>query len=97
MMHPKNRSFIVNTDYAVTSESNMFCMPCAIFDTTETGIVLAKCYGPMNEAAIPLRKAIPVKSGMKSITAAIAGKPYPVGTPVPVMEMSKKAQKKAKL
>jgi hypothetical protein len=34
---------------------------------------------------------------MKSITAAIAGKPYPVGTPVPVMEMSKKAQKKAKL
>jgi hypothetical protein len=96
MMHPENRSFIVNTDYAVTSESNMFCMPCAIFDTTETGIVLAKCYGPMNEAAIPLRKAIPVKSGMKSITAAIEGKPYPVGTPVPVMEMSKKAQKKAK-
>ena len=93
MMHPENRSFIVNTDYAVTSESNMFCMPCAIFDTTETGIVLAKCYGPMNEAAIPLRKAIPVKSGMKSITAAIEGKPYPVGTPVPVMEMSKKEQK----
>ena len=97
MMHPKNRSFIVNTDYAVTSESNMFCMPCEVFDTTETGIVLAKCYGPMNEAAVPLRRAIDVKTGMKSITAAIAGKPYPVGTPVPVMEMSKKAQKKAKL
>lgn len=94
MMHPENRSFIVNTDYAATSESNMFCMPCAIFDTTETGIVLAKCYGPMNEAAIPLRKAISVTSGMKSITAAIEGKPYPVGTPVPVMEMSKKAQAK---
>jgi hypothetical protein len=31
---------------------------------------------------------------MKSITAAIEGKPYPVGTPVPVMEMSKKAQAK---
>jgi hypothetical protein len=94
MMHPENRSFIVNTDYPATSESNMFCMPCAIFDTTETGIVLAKCYGPMNEAAIPLRKAIKVTSGMKSITAAIEGKPYPVGTPVPVMEMSKKAQAK---
>ena len=94
MMHPENRSFIVNTDYPATSESNMFCMPCAIFDTTETGIVLAKCYGPMNEAAIPLRKAISVTSGMKSITAAIEGKPYPVGTPVPVMEMSKKAQAK---
>ena len=94
MMHPENRSFIVNTDYPATSESNMFCMPCAIFDTTETGIVLAKCYGPMNEAAIPLRKAIKVTNGMKSITAAIEGKPYPVGTPVPVMEMSKKAQAK---
>ena len=94
MMHPENRSFIVNTDYPATSESNMFCMPCAIFDTTETGIVLAKCYGPMNEAAIPLRKAIKVTSGMKSITAATEGKPYPVGTPVPVMEMSKKAQAK---
>ena len=94
MMHPENRSFIVNTDYPATSESNMFCMPCAIFDTTETGIVLAKCYGPMNEAAIPLRKAIRVTTGMKSITAAIEGKPYPVGTPVPVMEMSKKAQAK---
>lgn len=94
MMHPENRSFIVNTDYPATSESNMFCMPCAIFDTTETGIVLAKCYGPMNEAAIPLRKAIKVTNGMKSITAAIEGKPYPVGTPVPVMEMSKKVQAK---
>ena len=94
MMHPENRSFIVNTDYPATSESNMFCMPCAIFDTTETGIVLAKCYGPMNEAAIPLRKTIKVTNGMKSITAAIEGKPYPVGTPVPVMEMSKKAQAK---
>ena len=83
MMKPNNRAFIVNTDSPHTSESNMFCMPCQIIDTTETGIILARCFGPLNEAAVPLRKAIPVKSGMKSITAAIEGKPYPVGTPIP--------------
>mgnify|MGYP001024458841 FL=1 len=89
MMKPGNRSFIVNTDSAHTSESNMFCMPCQIIDTTDEGIILAECFGPLNEAAVPLRKAIPVKSGMKSITAAIEGKPYPVGTPIPLMELGK--------
>ena len=89
MIKPGNRSFIVNTDSAHTSESNMFCMPCQIIDTTDEGIILAECFGPLNEAAVPLRKAIPVKSGMKSITAAIEGKPYPVGTPIPLMELGK--------
>ena len=83
MLPPGNRSFTVNTDNPATSESNMFCLPCQIVDTTDTGIILAKCYGPLNEAAIPLRKAIPVKTGMTSITAAMNGKPYPVGTPIP--------------
>jgi hypothetical protein len=96
LLPPANRSFIVNTDSASTSESNMFCMPGVIFDTTSTGIVLAKCYGPLNEAAVPLRKAIPVKSGMKSITAAKIGAPYPVGTPIPVMELSKDIESKQK-
>jgi hypothetical protein len=91
---PTNRAFIVNTDSIATSESNMFCMPGIIFDTTSTGIVLAKCYGPLNEAAVPLRKAIPVKSGMKSITAAKLGAPYPVGTPIPIMELSKDIEEK---
>tara|TARA_R110000822_G_scaffold73498_3_gene176608 strand:- start:74 stop:754 length:681 start_codon:yes stop_codon:yes gene_type:complete len=89
MMKPGNRAFIVNTDSAHTSESNMFCMPCQIIDTTDEGVILAACYGPLNEAAVPLRKAIPVTSGMESITAAIPGKPYPVGTPIPLMELSK--------
>jgi hypothetical protein len=96
LLPPANRSFIVNTDSAATSESNMFCMPGVIFDTTSTGIILAKCYGPLNEAAVPLRKAIPVKSGMKSITAAKKGAPYPVGTPIPVMELSKDVESKHK-
>jgi len=94
LLPPTNRAFIVNTDSIATSESNMFCMPGIIFDTTSTGIILAKCYGPLNEAAVPLRKAIPVKSGMKSITAAKLGAPYPVGTPIPIMELSKDIEEK---
>ena len=94
LLPPTNRAFIVNTDSLATSESNMFCMPGIIFDTTSTGIILAKCYGPLNEAAVPLRKAIPVKSGMKSITAAKQGAPYPVGTPIPIMELSKDIEEK---
>jgi hypothetical protein len=94
LMTPKNRAFVINLDSPSTSESNMFAMPGIIFDTTSTGIVLAKVYGPLNEAAVPLRKAIPVVNGMTSITAAKVGFPYPVGTPIPVAEYSKELQKK---
>lgn len=92
LLPPVNRAFVINLDSPSTSESNMFAMPGIIFDTTSTGIVLAKVYGPLNEAALPLRKAIPVKSGMTSVTAAKEGFPYPVGTPVPVIELSKDLQ-----
>jgi len=68
--------------------SNMFAMPGRIVDTLDNGIILAECFGPLNEAAVPLRKAVPVKSGMKSITAAKENAPYPVGTPIPVMKLS---------
>ena len=81
---PVNRSFVVNTDADSTSMSNMFAMPCEIIDTLENGIILSKCYGPLNEAAVPLRTAIEVKTGMTSVTAAKKGFPYPVGTPIPV-------------
>ena len=96
LMKPINRSFIINTDNPSTSESNMFAMPGIIFDTTSNGIVLAKVYGPLNEAAVPLRKAIPVENGMTSVTAAKLGFPYPVGTPIPIINLSKKLQKKTK-
>jgi len=96
LLPPVNRSFVVNLDSPSTSESNMFAMPGIIFDTTDSGIVLAKVYGPLNEAAVPLRKAVPVESGMTSITAAKEGSPYPVGTPVPVSNLSKQLQKKEK-
>lgn len=96
LLPPVNRSFVVNLDSPSTSESNMFAMPGIIFDTTASGIVLAKVYGPLNEAAVPLRIAVPVVSGMTSITAAKEGSPYPVGTPVPVSNLSKQLQKKEK-
>gem|GEM_PF-811954 len=83
MMAPVNRSFTIDTSNPATSESNMFAMPGIIFDTTETGIVLAKVYGPLNEDALPLRIAIPVQDGETSVTAAKEGAPYPVGTPIP--------------
>ena len=94
MMSPKNRSFVINMESPNTSESNMFAMPGVVFDTTSTGIVLAKVYGPLNEAAVPLRKAVPTKNGQTSVTAAKVGFPYPVGTPIPVAEYSKELQKK---
>jgi hypothetical protein len=96
LLTPVNRSFVINLDSSATSESNMFAMPGIIFDTTSTGIVLAKVYGPLNEAAVPLRVAVPVKNGQTSVTAAKTGFPYPVGTPVPVSEYSKELQKKQK-
>ena len=83
-MAPHNRAFTIDMSSPETSESNMFAMPGVIFDTTSTGIILAKCYGPLNEAAVPLRKAAPVKNGETSVTAAKLGSPYPVGTPIPV-------------
>ena len=96
MATPVNRSFVINMDSPSTSESNMFAMPGIVFDTTSSGIVLAKVYGPLNEAAIPLRVAVPVKNGQTSVTAAKLGFPYPVGTPIPVSEYSKELQKKKK-
>ena len=83
MMHPVNRKFTIDMSKPSTSESNMFAMPGIIFDTTETGIILSKVYGPLNESAIPLRKAVPVKNGQTAITAAKKGAPYPVGQPIP--------------
>jgi hypothetical protein len=96
LLPPVNRSFVINLDSPSTSESNMFARPGVIIDTTDTGIILAKVYGPLNEAAVTLRKAIPVKSGMKSITAAKEGFPYPVGTPIPVSNLSKQLQENKK-
>jgi len=77
-----NRSFIVS-DTLGGGMSNMFCMPCKVWKEVN-GVTLVKCYGPLNEAAIPLKKALRVHKGQTSITQAPVGAPYPVGTIIPV-------------
>ena len=79
-----NRSFVVS-DTLGGGMSNMFCMPCKVWKEVN-GVTLVKCYGPLNEAAIPLRKALRVHKGQTSITQAPVGAPYPVGTIIPVKD-----------
>ena len=88
---PVNRSFTIDMSSPPTSESDMFQMPCEIWKT-ENGILLSKCYGPLNHMALPLRKPFPTEDGQISITAAKEGFPYPVGTPVSLVELSKDLQ-----
>ena len=76
-----NRSFVIG-DTPSTQMSNMFCMPCRIFKTVN-GVELAECVGPLNEMALPLRRALMVHEGQTSITQAPEGSPYPVGTVIP--------------
>lgn len=85
-----NRSFVVSRE-PTEAMSNMFCMPCEIWKEVN-GVTLAKCYGPVNEAAVPLRRALRVLPGMTSITQAPVGTTYSVGTPIPVVnsELNKK-------
>lgn len=81
-----NRSFIVTREPG-GGMSNMFCMPCKVLPNKINGVTLAECYGPINEAAVPLRRAIRVHPGQKSITQAPLGAPYPVGTIIPVTDI----------
>jgi hypothetical protein len=81
-----NRSFIVTREPG-GGMSNMFCMPCKVLPNKINGVTLAECYGPINEAAVPLRRAIRVHPGQKSITQAPLGALYPVGTIIPVTDI----------
>ena len=79
-----NRTF-VTTNAPGGGMSNMWCMPCRIWKR-ENGVTLAKCYGPINEAAFPLRRAKRVRAGKTSVTQAPIGAPNPVGTVIPVAD-----------
>ena len=85
MMVPDNREFVIDMSSPSTSESDMFQMPCEIWKT-ENGILLSKCYGPLNHMAVPLRKPFSTQDGQTSVTAAPVGAPYPVGTPIPTQD-----------
>jgi hypothetical protein len=76
-----NRSFVVSKTQGM---SNMFCMPCKILKDKVNGVTLAECFGPINEAAVPLRRALRVVEGETSITQAAEGASYPVGTIIPM-------------
>jgi hypothetical protein len=78
-----NRSFVVSKTQGM---SNMFCMPCKVLKDKVNGVTLAECLGPLNEAAVPLRRAMRVVNGETSITQAPVGATYPVGTIIPVQE-----------
>jgi hypothetical protein len=79
-----NRSFVIG-DTPTTQMSNMFCMPCKVIKSVN-GVELAECFGPLNEAAIPLRRAVSVKPGETSVTQAPEGATYPVGTIIPSLD-----------
>ena len=76
-----NRSFVITKTQGM---SNMFCMPCKVLKDKVNGVTLAECLGPINEAAIPLRRALRVVDGETSITQAPVGATYPVGTIIPM-------------
>jgi len=78
-----NRSFVITKTQGM---SNMFCMPCKVLEEKVNGVTLAECYGPINEAAVPLRRSFRVVEGETSVTQAPVGATYPVGTIIPVKE-----------
>ena len=80
-------------DEPTTQMSNMFCMPCKVIKSVN-GTELAECYGPLNEAAIPLRRAVSVKPGETSVTQAPEGSTYSVGTIIPVNILNELKTKK---
>jgi hypothetical protein len=87
-----SRTFVIG-DEPTTQMSNMFCMPCKVIKSVN-GTELAECYGPLNEAAIPLRRAVSVKPGETSVTQAPEGSTYSVGTIIPVNILNEIKSKK---
>ena len=79
-----SRSFVLGYEPS-NQMSNMFCMPCKVIKSVN-GVELAECFGPLNEAAIPLRRAVRVKPGETSVTQAPEGATYAVGTIIPSLD-----------
>jgi len=88
----------INRTFTITKQlgggmSNMWCMPCKVLPKKVNGVTLAKCYGPINEFAFPLRKAIRAVPGETSVTQAPLGATYPVGTIIPDADSTKHYRK----
>ena len=78
-----NRTFKINTSKPDSSERNMWCMPCKILPQRVNGVTIAECYGPLNELAFPMRRALKAHTGQTSVTQAPIGATYSVGTIIP--------------
>ena len=77
-----NRTFTI-TNSPDSSMSNMWCMPCKILPKKINGVTIANCYGPLNELAFPMRRAIRAVPGETSVTQAPIGATFSVGTIIP--------------
>jgi hypothetical protein len=77
-----NRTFTIGNT-PETSMSNMWCMPCKILPQKVNGVTIAECFGPLNELAFPMRRAIRAVPGETSVTQAPVGATYSVGTIIP--------------
>jgi len=88
-----NRTFVISRG-PKGGMSNMWCMPCKVLPNKVNGVTIAECYGPLNELAFPMRKAIRARPGETSVTQAPVGATYPVGTIIPVRLMSDVKSKK---
>jgi len=83
-----NRTFtIANTPDS--SMSNMWCMPCKILPNKINGVTIAECFGPLNELAFPMRRALRAYPGQTSVTQAPVGATYSVGTIIPTFDKKK--------
>jgi len=77
-----NRTFTI-ANSPDSSMSNMWCMPCKILPKKVNGVTIANCYGPLNELAFPMRRAIRAVPGETAVTQAPVGATYSVGTIIP--------------
>jgi hypothetical protein len=83
-----NRTFTI-TEKPGGGMSNMWCYPCKVLAKKVNGVTLAKCYGPINELAFPMRRTIRAYPGETSVTQAPVGASYPVGTIIPSFDAIK--------
>ena len=83
-----NRTFTIGNT-PETSMSNMWCMPCKILPQRVNGVTIAECYGPLNELAFPMRRALRAHPGQTSVTQAPVGATYSVGTIIPTTNKKK--------
>jgi hypothetical protein len=83
-----NRTFTIGNT-PDSSMSNMWCMPCKILPQRVNGVTIAECYGPLNELAFPMRRALRAHPGQTSVTQAPVGATYSVGTIIPTTNKKK--------